>query len=260
MNVAAYEVLKDMQLENQIALITGGTQGIGSATAMSLAQDGADIAIVARHDDEHAAAVRKKILDLGRRCEMVVADVSSPDEASCCVREASERLGPISILIHSAGGPVPANILDINHDDWYRAFDVHVHAAFHLCRAVLPAMRVRREGVIILISSAAGIRGCPANFAYQVVKGALPQFTRALARDFAGDNIRVNCVAPGIIRTSFHDPMTPEQRKHNLENRIPLRREGTAEQVAELIKQLVVNEYMTGETVTIDGGLTMRIA
>lgn len=121
-------------------------------------------------------------------------------------------------------------------------------------------MRERKCGAIVLVSSVAGIRGCPGIFTYQVVKGALPQFTRALARDFAVDNIRVNCVAPGIIRTDFHSQMTPEQKANNLKNRIPLAREGSPEQVAELIKQLVTNEYLTGETVTIDGGLTMRIA
>jgi NAD(P)-dependent dehydrogenase (short-subunit alcohol dehydrogenase family) len=121
-------------------------------------------------------------------------------------------------------------------------------------------MRERRGGAIILISSAAGIRGCPGNFAYQVVKGALPQFAQALARDFAAENIRVNCVAPGIIRTGFHKAMTPEQQRNNLENRIPLAREGTPEQVADLIHHLVTNDYITGETIAIDGGLTMRIA
>jgi NAD(P)-dependent dehydrogenase (short-subunit alcohol dehydrogenase family) len=98
------------------------------------------------------------------------------------------------------------------------------------------------------------------NVAYQVVKGALPQFARALAREFANDNIRVNCIAPGVIRTDFHASMAPEQKKLNLEQRIPLHREGTPEQVAEAILMLVKNEYVTGETVTIDGGLTMRIA
>jgi len=93
-----------------------------------------------------------------------------------------------------------------------------------------------------------------------VVKGALPQFARALARELANDNIRVNCIAPGIIRTRFHDAMTPEQKRHNLENRIPLHREGTPEQVATLIAEVVTNDYITGETFVIDGGLTMRIA
>ncbi len=106
----------------------------------------------------------------------------------------------------------------------------------------------------------AGLRGVHTNIAYQVVKGALPQFARALAREFAEDNIRVNCIAPGVIRTRFHAHMTEQQRKLNLEQRIPLHREGTPEQVAELIATVVKNDYLTGETFTIDGGLTMRIA
>jgi NAD(P)-dependent dehydrogenase (short-subunit alcohol dehydrogenase family) len=248
------------QLQNRVALITGGTRGIGAATAIALAQSGADIAVVARHDGDDASALRKQIGALDQRCELVLADIGSPAEASRCVEDVNRLLGPVDILVHSAGGPAPGNILEIEPALWQRTFDVHVHAAFHLCRAVLPAMRERRSGAIILVSSAAGIRGCPGNFAYQVVKGALPQFAQALARDFAAHNIRVNCVAPGIIRTAFHDAMTPEQKRNNLENRIPLGREGTPEQVAELIQHLVTNEYITGETISIDGGLTMRIA
>jgi NAD(P)-dependent dehydrogenase (short-subunit alcohol dehydrogenase family) len=249
-----------MQLENKVALITGGTKGIGAATALAFAREGADIALVARSDGEHCSTIKRQVEAAGRRCELILADVGSADEANRCASEAARRLGPIDILVHSAGGPVPGNILEIDVATWLRAFDVHVHAAFHLCRAVLPSMRERRSGTIILISSAAGIRGCPGNFAYQAVKGTLPQFRRALARDFAADYIRVNCVAPGVIRTAFHDAMSPEQKRLNLESRIPLRREGTSEQVAELIQQLVTNEYITGETMTIDGGLTMRIA
>jgi NAD(P)-dependent dehydrogenase (short-subunit alcohol dehydrogenase family) len=249
-----------MQLQQRVALITGGTKGIGSAAAMALAREGADVALVARNEGEHCSAIKRQIEVAGRRCELIFGDVGSAEDAGRCAIEAARRLGQIDILVHSAGGPVPGNILEIDFATWQRAFDVHVHAAFHLCRAVLPSMRERRSGVIILIASAAGIRGCPGNFAYQVVKGTLPQFTRALARDFAADNIRVNCVAPGVIRTAFHDAMTAEQKRINLESRIPLRREGTPEQVAELINELVTNDYITGETMTIDGGLTMRIA
>ena len=121
-------------------------------------------------------------------------------------------------------------------------------------------MRQLKEGAIILISSTAGIRGVVTNVAYQTAKGALPQMTRALAREFAPDNIRVNCVAPGVIRTRFHAAMSEAQKKLNLEQRIPLRREGKPEQVATAIVELIANDYITGESLTIDGGLTMRIA
>ena len=248
-----------MNLSGKIALVTGGTRGIGAATALALAKAGTDVSIVARRLDSEANSVRQSILALGRRCELIQADCGQPEEAARCVRETEAKLGAVDVLVHSAGGPVNGGLFDLTPEQWQGAFDVHVHAIFHLSRAVIPAMRVKKEGSIILISSTAGIRGIVTNVAYQVAKGALPQFTRALAREFANDNIRVNCVAPGVVRTDFHKTMSEEQRRLNLDHRIPLHREGTPEQVAELILMLVQNDYITGETMTIDGGLTMRI-
>ena len=249
-----------MNLSGKIALVTGGTRGIGAATALALAKAGTDVSIVARRLDSEANSVRQSILALGRRCELIQADCGQPEEAARCVRETEAKLGAVDVLVHSAGGPVNGGLFDLTPEQWQGAFDVHVHAIFHLSRAVIPAMRVKKEGSIILISSTAGIRGIVTNVAYQVAKGALPQFTRALAREFANDNIRVNCVAPGVVRTDFHKTMSEEQRRLNLDHRIPLHREGTPDQVAELILTLVQNDYITGETMTIDGGLTMRIA
>jgi 3-oxoacyl-[acyl-carrier protein] reductase len=249
-----------MLLTDKVALVTGGTRGIGAATAIALAKEGADVAIAARRVDDAANATRDAIAALGRRCEIIQADCGQPDDATRCVRETEARLGAVHVLVHSAGGPVNGGLFDLTPEAWAGAFDVHVHAIFHLCRAAIPAMRTKKAGAIILISSTAGIRGIVTNIAYQVAKGALPQFTRALAREFANDNIRVNCVAPGVVRTDFHKTMSEEQRRLNLDHRIPLHREGTSEQVADLILTLVKNDYITGETMTIDGGLTMRIA
>jgi len=249
-----------MELRDKVAVVTGGTRGIGAATAVLLAQRGADVAIVGRFDDAESRGTLSRIEATGRRGLLVTADVGKPDQATACVRQALDRLGRVDVLVHSAGGAIAGNLLELTPEAWHSAFDVHVHAVFHLCRAAVPDMKQRKEGAIVLISSVAGIRGVHFNLAYQVVKGALPQFARALARELANDNIRVNCIAPGIIRTRFHDAMTPEQKRHNLENRIPLHREGTPEQVATLIAEVVTNDYITGETFVIDGGLTMRIA
>ena len=249
-----------MELRGKVALVTGGTSGIGAACALALAGRGAKVAIVGRHRSEAAQRVQHDIESSGARCLLIAADMSRDKDATRCVRETTEALGPIAVLVHCAGGVVSGGLLEVTPEAWMEGFDVHVHAAFHLCRAAVPEMRRQKEGAIVLVSSVAGIRGVKVNIAYQAVKGVLPQLTRALACELADHNIRVNCVAPGIIRTKFHAKMTEEQKRHNIENRIPLHREGSPEQVASLVLELVTNDYLTGETMTIDGGLTMRIA
>ena len=249
-----------MQLLGKVALVTGGTKGIGAAAAIELARRGADVAIAGRHDDDSAGQVKSQVESLGRRFLMIVGDMGNPEDAARSVQQTVERLGSVDVLVHCAGGVVVGGLFDVDPQTWQRAFDVHVHALYYLCRAALPGMKQRREGAVVMISSVAGLRGIHFNLAYQVVKGALPQFARALAREVANDNIRVNCIAQGIIRTRFHEEMTPEQKQFNLDHRIPLRREGTPEQVATLIAEVATNDYITGETFTIDGGLTMRIA
>jgi len=249
-----------MQLEGKIALVTGGTSGIGAAVAVELARGGADVAINGRRDNPSARETLAQIEALGRRGALIVADMGRPDEATRCVAETAERLGPVDVLVHSAGGRVDGRLLEVPPEAWYEAFEVHVHAVYHLARAVVPHMKKQKEGAIVLVSSVAGLRGLPSLLAYQTVKGALPQMVRALACELADDNIRANAVAPGIINTRFHDGLSPERRQYNCDHRIPLHREGTAQEVAALVAHLVANDYITGETFTSDGGLTMRIA
>ena len=220
---------------------------------------GAHIAINGRSADREAMSVKAQIEALGRKCYLHAVDVSEPAAALECVEAAAKEFGALDILIHSAGGAFPGGLLDVDSQSWYRAFDIHVHAIFHLCRAAVPRMRQRNEGAIVLISSVAGIRGCTGAIAYGVVKGALPQFARSLARELADDNIRVNCVSPGIIRTRFQEKLTPEQVRNNVANRIPLHREGRPEDVAEAIAMLASNDFITGENLVIDGGMSMRI-
>jgi NAD(P)-dependent dehydrogenase (short-subunit alcohol dehydrogenase family) len=233
-----------MDLKGKVCLVTGATRGIGAATAIRLARGGADVAIQGRDAKSEAALeVRSAIEALGRRCHVIAADMALPADATRCVEETIGALRTIAVLVHAAG-----------------AFNVHVHAVFHLCRAAVPHMIPKKEGAIVLISSTAGSRGILGALSYGVVKGALPQFTRVLARELADHNIRVNCVSPGVIRTRFQDYLTEAQVKNNIENRIPLHREGTTDQVAQVIELLATNDFMTGEDVVIDGGLTMRIA
>jgi NAD(P)-dependent dehydrogenase (short-subunit alcohol dehydrogenase family) len=226
---------------------------------LDLAAGGADVVVNAREDGPHAQEIVRQIESLVRKGHLVLADLADGRQADRCADEAIRLLGGLDIIIHSAGGPSPGRIEDVAPEQWERTFAVHVHAAYRICRRALPAMRQNKEGSIILVSSAAGIRGCPNILVYGTVKGAILHFTRMLARDLADDNIRVNCVAPGIIRTRFHDAMTPEQQAHNLKNRIPLHREGTAADVAQAVRLLVTNDFITGEILVIDGGMTMQV-
>jgi 3-oxoacyl-[acyl-carrier protein] reductase len=248
-----------MNLTGKRALITGGTKGIGAAIAIDLARQGCDVAVNGRSDDESAAAVKQTIASTGRKCFAVIGDVSRPDDVDRVVREAETSLGGLDILVHSAGGPAFGTIDDCSPEQWKAAFDIHVHAAYFLCRRALPTMRKANEGAIILVSSVAGIRGCPNAIAYGTAKAAVLHFTKMLARDEADNNIRVNCIAPGIIRTRFHDAMSPEAKAHNLAVRIPLHREGTSEQVAEAVRALVTNDFITGEVLVVDGGCSMQV-
>jgi len=248
-----------MNLEGKVSLITGGAGAIGAATALELARRGSDIMIVDWRIDGRVQEVKDKIRCLGRSCLMLQADMSSPAEVTWSVLETAAQMGSVDVLVHAAGGGVPGKLLEVTPEAWYRAFDVHVHAVFHLCRTAVPFMKKKAEGAIVLISSAAGARGCLGAIAYGVAKGALPQFARSLARELADDNIRVNAVSPGIIRTPFQDHLTPEQVENNIQNRIPLHREGKPEDVAEVITMLVTDDFVTGETIAVDGGMAMRI-
>jgi NAD(P)-dependent dehydrogenase (short-subunit alcohol dehydrogenase family) len=249
-----------MNLEHKVCLITGGTKGIGAATALLFARSGSDIAVNGRQVSKAGHDIKKEIESMGRRCHFIAADVGKPEEAVRCAQEAILAFGGVDVLVHCAGVAVLGGLLETTPELWHRTFDLHVHGLFHLCREVVPHMKRKKEGTIIMVSSGAGLRGCPNAIAYAVAKGALPQFARALARELAADNIRVNCVAPGIIRTSFQEHLTPEQVRNNVENRIPLHREGRPEEVAQVIELLVKNDFITGETITIDGGMAMRMA
>ena len=244
-------------IHGQTALITGGTKGIGAAIAEALVETGTNVVITGRNDGPEVQALLDHLNAKGRAVAHF-GDVRGEAGAKAAVAAAVAAFGGVNILVHSAGGGVPGRITDISEETWMAAFDTHVHAVFHLFRAAHPHLKAA-GGAVILISSVAGLRGVPNAVAYQTVKAAVPQMARALALDHGGEGIRVNAIAPGIIRTDFHAAMSDAARTHNIANRIPLHREGTPQDVASLALELIRNDFITGECFTIDGGMSMRI-
>ena len=141
-----------MDIKNKVALITGGTHGIGAKTALKLVSEGVKVSLVARNADN--ADIKKEIEAIGGTCITISVDLTKPDECTRVVNETIKQLGDINILVHSAGSAAPGSLLSGAKDVWYQAFDIHIHAAFHLCMAAVPLMKKRKEGSIILISSA----------------------------------------------------------------------------------------------------------
>ena len=243
--------------EREAAIITGGTRGIGAAITAGLLKRGVRCLVNGRGRDAEVDANLAEFARLGE-AELLPGDAADPKIAAALVDQAVTSFGRVDYVVPAAGGAHPGKITDLSTNDWEEAFRVHVHAVFHLFRAAYPLL-AKRGGAFLMIGSVAGVRGCPSAVAYQVVKGALPQMARALARDHGHEGIRVNVIEPGIIRTRFHRAMTAEAERNNLDNRIPLHRFGTAEQVATAAIELLTNPFITGETLVIDGGMSMRM-
>ena len=176
-------------IAGKLAVITGGTRGIGLAIGAALLEHGASVVLNGRSATDEASALADRH---GGRVAIELGDVSDPAQATALIETSADRHGRLDILIHSAGGPVPGKVPDLSPETWMSAFAVHVHPVFHLFRAAHPYLR-REGGVVLLVSSVAGLRGCPGTPAYQTVKGALIPLARALAFDHAREASASTC-------------------------------------------------------------------
>jgi 3-oxoacyl-[acyl-carrier protein] reductase len=248
-----------MKLQACRTLITGASRGLGRAIAYALAREGGKLGINyagnLRAAEETAAEVRR----LGGEAILLKGDVAVKADAERITHEFVAGYQGVDILVNNAGMNVQGSIQTLTDEAWQRGLDVHLNGAFYCTRAALPYMMDKRSGSILVMSSVAGFRGVPNIVGYAVVKAGLIAFTRCVAMDVADYNIRVNALCPGLIDTDFHASTTPERREHNIKNRVPLHRYGTADEVAEAALALLRNDFITGETLTIDGGMSMRI-
>jgi 3-oxoacyl-[acyl-carrier protein] reductase len=249
-----------LPLAGKLALITGSSQGIGRATAIRLAQSGADIVINYRSKANAAAEVKAHIEDMGRRCIAIQADVSQEEDVSRLFAGATEALGPIAILVNNAGTTRDKLIIQMSLADFEHVLNTNLRSTFLCTKAALRGMIRARWGRIVNISSPAGLLGNAGQANYSASKAAIIAFTISTAREIASRNITANAIAPGFIPTELTSILTEEQRKFLLDV-TPLGRFGTPEEIAAAINFLCSPEasYITGQILGVDGGMSMHI-
>jgi meso-butanediol dehydrogenase / (S,S)-butanediol dehydrogenase / diacetyl reductase len=250
-----------MRLADKVALITGGGSGFGEVTGHMFAREGAAV-VLADLNGAAAQSVAESIIAEGGRAAWVAADVTSEASAKAMVHTAMEAFGRLDILFNNAGVEGMGSVVDTDEATWERIFAVHVRGAFLCSKYAIPAMiDGARGGVVINVSSVAGLIGLGRMSAYCAAKGAIISLTRAMAVDFAPQKIRVNCIAPGTAMTPLgkrlieHD--TPEMLERRL-SRYPLHRFAEPDEIARAILFLASDDssFATGTCLVVDGGLT----
>ncbi|MFN2578212.1 MAG: SDR family NAD(P)-dependent oxidoreductase [Pyrinomonadaceae bacterium] len=248
-------------LNRKVALVTGASSGIGSATAKLLAARGARVAIDFHRNEAGAEATRSEIVAGGGTAIAIHADVTRPRDVRSMVERTVTELGPIDVLVNNAGSLIERlRILELTEERWDEVIDLNLKSAFLCCQAVAASMIERKTGAIVNVSSIAGrTGGALGSIHYSAAKGGLITFTKGLAKELAPFGVRVNAVSPGVIDTHYHEQFsTPEAMKSYVAG-IPLGRVGTPEEVAEVICFLASDAagYLAGETIEINGGMFM---
>lgn len=242
----------------KIALVTGSSRGIGRAIAALLARNGWAVCINYRERRDCAEALAEQLTAEGCRVMVCQADVSDRAAVNAMVRRVEETFGPVSLLVNNAGIAGQALFQDVTDQMWHRYFAVNVDGAFHCTQAVLPHMLREHEGCIINISSIWGLRGASCEVTYSTTKHALIGLTRSLAAELGPSHIRVNCVAPGVIKTDMLDAL-PAEVLPQLAEDTPLGRLGTPEDIAHAVAFLADEKasFITGQVLTSDGGFIL---
>jgi 3-oxoacyl-[acyl-carrier protein] reductase len=236
-------------LSTHVALVTGASRGIGAAVALTLAELGAAVAVNYRERGADADAVVAKIRSSGGRAVAVAADVSQAAAVAKMVEQVASALGPIDILVNNAGVAIVRGVDDLTEDDFDRTIAVNLKSAFLCTQAVLPAMRARQWGRIVNISSGAARGAGAIGVHYNASKAGMEGLTRGYAARLVKEGITVNAVAPSLIATDMMDGRT------DLARNIPLGRMGQADEVAQAVAMVLGNDYMTGQTIVLNGGM-----
>ena len=243
---------------NKTALITGATRGIGKQIALTLAQNGYDIAINYRTENDALKETKKQIEEKGVKCLTVQGDVSNFEDCEKFVKEIIEEYGKIDVLVNNAGITKDTLLMRMKKEDFEDVIDTNLVGTFNVTKNVISHMMKARSGRIINISSVVGVAGNAGQTNYSASKAGMIGFTKSLAKEVASRGILVNAVAPGFIETGMTDVLK-EEIKEEIAKSIPLKRMGKTEDVANVVKFLVSEEssYITGQVINVDGGMLM---
>jgi 3-oxoacyl-[acyl-carrier protein] reductase len=243
-------------LSDRVAIVTGGTRGIGRAIVLALCSAGADCAFTFAHNGSLADALAREVRDIGRRALPLQLDVRDFDGARGLVEKVKENFGRLDILINNAGITRDKSLMMMSREEWTSVIETDLTGVFNTTRACIVTFLKQKSGKVVNISSSSGIHPLPGQVNYAAAKAGVIGFTRSLAKEVAPYNIRVNAVAPGFIETDMTAELQEKYRK-KLNELIPLGRFGTPEEVARVVLFLVGEEsaFITGEVIQIDGGL-----
>lgn len=244
--------------ENKVALVTGGTTGIGKTIAQELAKSGFNIAINYRTETEEMQELKKEIEANNVKCLFVKADISKFEETEKMAKEIIENFEKIDVLVNNAGVTKDGLIMRMKEDAFKQVIDINLVGTFNVTRNIVPYMVKQRSGKIINIASVVGIVGNAGQSNYSASKAGIIGFTKSLAKELSSRNILVNAVAPGFIETKMTDILN-ETVKESILSQIPLGRMGTPSEVANVVKFLSEEDssYITGQVINIDGGMVM---
>ncbi len=249
----------DNQLQGKVAIVSGGSRGIGREIVLSLARQGCHVAFNYVHSAEPARQLAEEVAGLGVRCLSAQVDITDFEAVKDWCGQIKQEFGTFHYVVNNAGIIDDKPLMMMSRDQWKRVIDTNLNGMFNLTRHCVVTLMKQKFGSIVNVSSVSGVMGLPGQTNYSASKGGMNAFTKALAQEVAGSQVRVNAVAPGFIDTDIVSHFAEDKREY-IQSRIPQGRIGRPADVSGCVSYLLGSRaaYVTGQVIVIDGGLSLR--